>query len=144
MMVCMGRDRRLGSRVEVLALDGEGITATLLDVSLERRVQLKADLLVCSVGVAFAFMGTLLAAASAQGTGLGPSEILLWTNLRANASALNPMLIKAAFIFMLAASKLDYILMNTSRRSNLNALRMSQSLLGNKVFTWQEIGDNVT
>jgi hydrogenase-4 component F len=58
-------------------------------------------ILVCSVGVAFAFMGTLLAAASAQGLGIGPSEILLWTNMRANASALNPMLVKAAFIFML-------------------------------------------
>ena len=34
-----------------VVLDGDGITATLLDVSLERRVQLKADLLVCSVGV---------------------------------------------------------------------------------------------
>jgi hypothetical protein len=44
---------------------------------------------------------------------------------------------------MLAASKLDYILMNISRRSNLSALLMSQSLLGDKVFTWQEVGDNV-
>ncbi len=58
-------------------------------------------ILVCSVGVAFAFMGTLLAAASAQGLGIRLSEILLWTNLRANAHALNPMLVKAAFIFML-------------------------------------------
>jgi hydrogenase-4 component F len=58
-------------------------------------------ILVCSVGVAFAFMGTLLAAASAQGLGIELSEILLWTNLRANAHALNPMLVKAAFIFML-------------------------------------------
>jgi 5-methyltetrahydrofolate corrinoid/iron sulfur protein methyltransferase len=51
--------------------------------------------------------------------------------------------VEAAVIFMLAASKLDYILMNTFRRSNLNALRLSQSLLGDKVFTWQEVGDNV-
>jgi hydrogenase-4 component F len=58
-------------------------------------------ILICSVGVAFAFMGTLLAAASAQGTGIEPSEILLWTNLRSHASSLNPMLVKAAFIFLL-------------------------------------------
>ena len=51
--------------------------------------------------------------------------------------------VEAAFIFMLAASKLDYILMNISRRSNLSALRMSQCLLGDKVFTWQEVSDNV-
>jgi len=51
--------------------------------------------------------------------------------------------VESAFIFMLAAAKLDYILMNTSRRSNLNALCLSQLLLGNKVFTWQEVADNV-
>jgi hydrogenase-4 component F len=58
-------------------------------------------ILICSVGVAFAFMGTLLAAASAQGLGIGASEIMLWTNLRSNAPLLNPMLVKAAFIFLL-------------------------------------------
>jgi 5-methyltetrahydrofolate corrinoid/iron sulfur protein methyltransferase len=50
--------------------------------------------------------------------------------------------VEAAFIFMLAASKLDYILMNISRRSNLSALHMNQLLLGDKVFAWQEVGDN--
>ncbi len=34
-------------------------------------------LLICSVGVAFAFVGTLLVAASAQRLGLGASEMLL-------------------------------------------------------------------
>ncbi len=52
--------------------------------------------------------------------------------------------VEAAFIFMLSASKLDYILMNISRRSNLSALRLSQILLGEKVFAWQEVADNVT
>jgi len=46
-------------------------------------------------------MGTLLAAASAKGVGLGSHHALLWTTLRANAVYLNPLLIKAAFIFLL-------------------------------------------
>jgi len=47
--------------------------------------------------------------------------------------------VESAFIFMLAASKLDYVLMNTSRRNNLSSLRLSQLLLGDKIFTWQEV-----
>ncbi len=58
-------------------------------------------LVVCSVGVAFAFVGTLLVAASAQPLGLAPSEILLWTRLRAAAPYLAPGLMKLAFIFLL-------------------------------------------
>ena len=46
---------------------------------------------------------------------------------------------EAAFIFMLAASHLDYILMNVAQESNLTALNRSQLLLAEKVFTWQEI-----
>jgi hydrogenase-4 component F len=92
-----------------LALMWVGIEATTLltaflicvHVTRESLEAMWKYILVCSVGVAFAFMGTLLAAASAQGLGIGLSEILLWTNLRANAQALNPMLVKAAFIFML-------------------------------------------
>lgn len=50
--------------------------------------------------------------------------------------------VETAYIFMLAASKLDYILMNITRRSNLSTLRLSQLLLGDKVFTWREVADN--
>ena len=46
---------------------------------------------------------------------------------------------EAAFIFMLAASNLDYILMNVRNESNLTALNFSQLLLAEKVFTWQEV-----
>jgi len=56
-------------------------------------------IVICSVGVAFAFMGTLLAAASAQG--IESHDALLWTTLRDNAAGLNPNLIRAAFIFLL-------------------------------------------
>jgi hydrogenase-4 component F len=58
-------------------------------------------LLICSVGVAFAFMGTLLAAASSRHVaGFDIHQALLWTRLRDHAAMLNPALIKAAFIFL--------------------------------------------
>ena len=57
-------------------------------------------LIVCSVGVAFAFMGVLLLAASA-----GPQEagarILQWTYLHRLAETLDPRLVKLSFIFLL-------------------------------------------
>jgi len=58
-------------------------------------------ILICSVGVAFAFMGTLLVGASAHGLGLRAPEVLLWTRLQAHAGSLNPACLKAAFIFLL-------------------------------------------
>lgn len=58
-------------------------------------------LMICSVGVAFAFLGTLLVAASAGGLHLSLSNTLLWTELRASAGALNPMLMKMGFLCLL-------------------------------------------
>jgi hydrogenase-4 component F len=58
-------------------------------------------LVVCSVGVAFAFLGTLLTAASAQRLGLDASEMLLWTRLQASATGLQPGSMKLAFLFLL-------------------------------------------
>jgi hydrogenase-4 component F len=58
-------------------------------------------LVVCSVGVAFAFMGTLLVASSAKRLGLEPMEMLLWTKLSENASAMDPLPVKAGFLFLL-------------------------------------------
>jgi hydrogenase-4 component F len=58
-------------------------------------------LVVCSVGVAFAFVGTLLVGASAQPLGLNPSEMLLWTRLRASAPHLAAGSMKLAFLFLL-------------------------------------------
>jgi hydrogenase-4 component F len=58
-------------------------------------------ILICSIGVAFAFMGTLLAAASARGLNLSPHNAMLWTTLRENASLLDPKILKAAFVFLL-------------------------------------------
>ncbi len=56
-------------------------------------------LLVCSVGVAFAFVGTLLVEVSMLHRA-GPHDVLLWTHLRDNASSLDPMSLKAAFVFL--------------------------------------------
>lgn len=58
-------------------------------------------LIICSVGVAFAFMGTLLAGAAAEGLHLPASRTLLWTALRHDAANLNPALLKTAFLFLL-------------------------------------------
>ena len=58
-------------------------------------------LIICSVGVAFAFMGTLLAGAAANSLHLPPSQALLWTCLKKNATLLNPVLLKVAFLFLL-------------------------------------------
>lgn len=79
------------------------ITAFLICIHVSR-ASLEAMwkyILICSVGVAFAFMGTLLAAASAKGVGVGSQHSLLWTTLRTHAALLDPALMKAAFIFLL-------------------------------------------
>ncbi len=57
-------------------------------------------LVVCSVGVAFAFVGTLLVAASARGLGVEPAETLLWTRLAGSAGRLDPAAMKLAFVFL--------------------------------------------
>ncbi len=57
-------------------------------------------LLICSVGIAFAFIGTIFAAASVQG-GAAPADALLWTRLAAPEAHLDPTLMKFAFVFIL-------------------------------------------
>ncbi len=57
-------------------------------------------LMMCSVGVAAAFTGILLAAASTGAAGVNSSEALLWTRMMASVSSLDPVLVKAAFIFL--------------------------------------------
>jgi hydrogenase-4 component F len=58
-------------------------------------------LVVCSVGVAFAFVGTLFVGVSAGRLGLGGSEMLLWTRLHASAGLLSAGSMKLAFLFLL-------------------------------------------
>lgn len=56
-------------------------------------------MLICSVGIGFAFLGTMLLRLAAKDLPLDPNQALLWTNLMANTAFLSPALVKAAFIF---------------------------------------------
>lgn len=58
-------------------------------------------LLMCSVGVAIAFTGILLIAASTGQAALHGTDALLWTNLRDSVLKLNTVLLKAGFIFLI-------------------------------------------
>lgn len=58
-------------------------------------------LIICSVGVAFAFIGTLFVAAAAQSAGLHGADLFTWTKLREFAAQSDPKLLKTGFIFLL-------------------------------------------
>jgi hydrogenase-4 component F len=58
-------------------------------------------LIMCSVGVAFAFIGTLLVVAASEHSGLNGEQRLLWTHLNQSASLLNSAMAKFGFIFLL-------------------------------------------
>jgi len=58
-------------------------------------------LMMCSVGVALAFIGTLLVGVAAGPLHLDPGGTLLWTRLREGAALLDPRLMKAGFLFLL-------------------------------------------
>jgi hydrogenase-4 component F len=58
-------------------------------------------LLICSVGVAFAFIGILLVAAAAEKVAPNTAQTFLWTELMVSTAALDPTLLKAGFIFLL-------------------------------------------
>ena len=58
-------------------------------------------LIICSIGIAFAFMGTLLAAASIRSGNAAEADGLFWTKLASAQANLDPTLMKFAFIFVL-------------------------------------------
>ncbi len=58
-------------------------------------------LLICSIGIAFALIGTMLAAASVQSGGGVHAQALFWTHLASAEAQLDPTLMKFAFIFIL-------------------------------------------
>ena len=58
-------------------------------------------LVVCSVGVAFAFMGILLIGAAVTVPGEVGAHILQWSNVVAAAPGIDPKLAKLAFVFLL-------------------------------------------
>jgi hydrogenase-4 component F len=79
------------------------LTAFLICIP-RRRASLEAMwkyLMICSVGVAFAFLGTLIIATSSAGTHIGLSRALLWTELLNRSGALNPKLLKMGFLCLL-------------------------------------------
>ena len=57
-------------------------------------------LVICSIGVACAFMGTLLVAAAAQPLCLGAGEELLWIQLWNNAAGIDEPLLQLGFLFL--------------------------------------------
>ncbi len=104
----------LGAMTLVLVADNLGVmwvgveTTTLVTAFLIYTHRSAASLeamwkyiIICSVGVAFAFMGTLLVAASARGLSVEPSEVLAWTRLSTIAAKLHPDTVKAGFLFLL-------------------------------------------
>src|SRR5216684_5284868 len=62
-------------------------------------------LIICSVGIAFAFIGTIFAAASIQSAGGVPADALFWTKLSSADVQLDPTLMRFAFIFILVRSE---------------------------------------
>ncbi|MEK7476513.1 MAG: proton-conducting transporter membrane subunit [Candidatus Coatesbacteria bacterium] len=58
-------------------------------------------ILICSVGIALAFMGTILVAAAAPRGEFGGAGVLSWTRLVALGPALDPALVRLGFIFLL-------------------------------------------
>jgi hydrogenase-4 component F len=58
-------------------------------------------LIICSIGIAFAFMGTLLAAAAVQSGGSEAADALSWTKLASADAHLDPTLMKFAFVFVI-------------------------------------------
>jgi len=57
-------------------------------------------LLMCSVGVALAFAGTLIVAAATNAAHLPQTEVLLWSRLMESAGRLDARLLKVGFLFL--------------------------------------------
>jgi len=79
------------------------LTASLICIH-RSRPSLEATwkyILICSVGVALAFLGTLLIVIAARPLHLGPHQALLWTTLREQAPLMDPALARPAFLFLL-------------------------------------------
>ncbi len=79
------------------------LTAFLICIHMSRGVleAMWKYLVICSVGTALAFLGTLFLIVSAHNLNFASGGALLWTNLMDNATGLDPKLAKAAFIFLL-------------------------------------------
>ena len=87
-----------------IALEATTIVSAFLIISESDSLSLEAMwkyLLVCSVGIGLAFIGTVLAAAAGQEI-LSSDSVLTFTSLNLHSSELNPRLMLFAFIFIAA------------------------------------------
>jgi hydrogenase-4 component F len=87
-----------------VALEGTTLVSAFLILTDGQRSSIEAMwkyLLVCSVGILFAFVGTLLLSVAAKGAAAGGDVSIQWTWLSQNAVSLNPRIMLAAFIFAL-------------------------------------------
>ncbi len=87
-----------------ICLEATTLTSALLILSDGRAASIEAMwkyLLLCSVGIAFAFVGTLLLSVAARGASFSPQESLLWTCLADRAGLLDGRIMCGAFVFAL-------------------------------------------
>ncbi len=86
-----------------VALEATTLVSAFLILSRRDPLSIEAMwkyLLICSVGIVFAFIGTILTVAAASQVGLGTRVVLL-DELQRNAAAIGPSLMLPAFIFVL-------------------------------------------
>jgi len=87
-----------------ICLETTTLVSALLIMTDGQRASIEAMwkyLLLCSVGIAFAFVGTLLLSVAARNASFSPQESLLWTALYERAGLLDGRIMCAAFIFIL-------------------------------------------
>lgn len=87
-----------------ISLEASTLVSALLILTRGKPASVEAMwkyLILCSVGIAFAFVGTLLLSVAARGATSAATGSLLWTTLSDNAVSLNGNVACAAFIFAL-------------------------------------------
>jgi len=87
-----------------VALEATTVFSAFLICAQKSKASLEAMwkyLILCTIGVAFAFIGTLLIQVSAQNLNVPIHDILLWNTLNEYAPLLDIKFVKAGFIFLL-------------------------------------------
>ncbi|MDD5674572.1 MAG: proton-conducting transporter membrane subunit [Chitinivibrionales bacterium] len=87
-----------------IALEATTLVSALLILTDGKPASLEAMwkyLIICSVGIALAFVGTLLLSVAARGADPGGARAFFWTTLIDHAAQLNPGIMLAAFVFAL-------------------------------------------
>lgn len=87
-----------------VAIEASTLSSAFLVAAYRKRVSLEAAwkyLILCSVGVAFGLYGTVLTFSNATDSLLTPEQAVLWSTIAEHASALDPVLAKISFAFIL-------------------------------------------